>query len=296
MKMRSYALKLTTFAVLAMCFSILFGGNLVLKNLDNVLTAWGEDLQMNVYLNSGHSEQQRNELIEKIKQYPHVEKVDYASEEESLKTFQTQMAEYSLDLLKDPEIVNMIPASLGIKFKSDVRGQEQIQLMNLIKQDFKDNPAIEEISFGQDWVQKYTHITDFFAGFMLILGVSIGAASLFVISNIIQNSIRQRRAEIEVLELLGATAAMIRRPFLIEAAKIGFISMLSAVLINGLLFQILTQKFSATLALFKLTNIIQFSDFKSIILFLIMGPLLGILSSYLCLRRINTGWAAAKRI
>ncbi len=295
MKHRSLALKLTTFTVLSLCFSILFGGSLLLGNLKNILSSWGQDLQMNVYLNSGHTEEQRNSIKEKILQYPGVEDVSYVSEEESLKVFRTQMAEYALDLLKDPELVQMIPASLAVKFKTEIQGQEQLQVMNLIKKDFTNNEAIEEISFGQDWVKKYTHITEFFSGFAWILGISIAAATLFVISNVIQNSIRQRRTEIEVLELLGATANMIRRPFLFEGIKIGFAAMLTAVVFNGFLYQLLTDKFSGTLALLRLTNTIHFLDIKMILAFLIVGPLLGLVASYLCLMKINTGWSAAKR-
>ena len=293
MRKRSLALKLTTFTVLTLCFSILFGGSLLLGNLKNILSSWGQDLQMNIYLNSGHTEEQRNSIKEKVLQYPGVDEVSYLSEEESLKVFRSQMAEYALDLLKDPELVQMIPASLAVKFKTE--GPEQIQTMNQIKNDFAKNEAIEEVSFGQDWVKKYTHITEFFSGFAWILGISIAAATLFVISNVIQSSIRQRRTEIEVLELLGATANMIRRPFLFEGIKIGFAAMLSAVVFNGFLYQLLIDKFSGTLALLRLTHTIHFLDLKMIIAFLVVGPLLGLMASYLCLMKINTGWSAAKR-
>lgn len=293
MKQRSLALKLTTYTVLTLCFSILFGGSLLLGNLKNILSSWGQDLQMNIYLNSSHTEEQKNLIKEKVLQYPGVEEVSYISEEESLKFFRTQMAEYALDLLKDPELVQMIPASLAVKFKTE--GPEQIQVMNQIKNDFANNEIIEEVSFGQDWVKKYAHITEFFSGFAWILGISIAAATLFVISNVIQNSIRQRRTEIEVLELLGATANMVRRPFLFEGIKIGFVAMLTAVVFNGILYQLLMNKFSGTLALLRLTEAIHFFDIRMIFIFLLIGPLLGLVASYLCLTRINTGWSAAKR-
>lgn len=205
------------------------------------------------------------------------------------------MAAYAPDLLKDEELVEMIPASLQVKFKTEFQGPEQLQIMEQIQKDLKNEKGIDEISFGQDWVKKYTQITGFFRGLVGILGFALGGAALFVISNVIQTSIRQRRAEIEVLELLGATASMIRKPFLIEGATIGALAMVLSLGLNWGLLEFILTHFSVPLSLLKMRDTIHFLSLKQLSMFLLLGPLLGLLASYFCLRRINTGWAAARR-
>ncbi|MEK6774312.1 MAG: permease-like cell division protein FtsX [Bdellovibrionota bacterium] len=295
MKKSSLALKMTTFVVLTMCFLFLIGGSLVLKNVNHVLTSWGQDLQMTIYLDQAQTEEQRNQIIQKLSRYPDVESTRYVPQEKALEQFRVQMAEYAPDLLNDPELIQMIPSSLLVKFKSEVQGNEQLQIMKTIHQDLKNEKIVDEVSYGQEWVQKYTQINGFFSDLVIILGVSLSAAALFVISNVIQTSIRQRRAEIEVLELLGATASTIRRPFLVEGVKIGLLSIALALFLNWSVLQFILTQYAGTLALLKITDAIQFLDFKNILFFLAMGPLLGALASYICLRKINTGWAAAGR-
>lgn len=295
MKNNSLTLKITTLAVLTLCFSFLTGGALLLKNLESLLTSWGQDLQMTVYLAASQSDEERNQIEKKLSSYPSVEGVSYVSQQAALDKFSAQMSSYAPDLLKDSDLVQMIPASLQVKFKAEIQGAEQLQIMNQIGRDLKNEKSVDEVSYGQDWVKKYTQLTGFFRGLMAILGLSLGAAALFVISNVIQTSIRQRRTEIEVLELLGATAAMIRRPFLIEGATIGILSIVLALLVNWGLMQFILHRFAAPLALLKVSDMIHFLNYKSILFFLLMGPTLGLLASYFCLRKINTGWAAAGR-
>lgn len=291
----SLTLKVTTLAVLTLCFSFLTGGSLVLKNLESVLTSWGQDLQMTIYLNPNQTEEERSQIHKKISQYIAVENVSYVTRESALEKFRSQMAAYAPDLLKDEELVEMIPASLQVKFKTEFQGPEQLQIMEQIQKDLKNEKGIDEISFGQDWVKKYTQITGFFRGLVGILGFALGGAALFVISNVIQTSIRQRRAEIEVLELLGATASMIRKPFLIEGATIGALAMVLSLGLNWGLLEFILTHFSVPLSLLKMRDTIHFLSLKQLSMFLLLGPLLGLLASYFCLRRINTGWAAARR-
>ncbi len=291
----SLTLKVTTLAVLTLCFSFLTGGALILKNLESVLTSWGQDLQMTIYLDHTQTEAERNQIQKRLSSYAAVEGVSYVTRENALEKFRTQMSSYAPDLLKDSELVEMIPSSLQVKFKPEIQGTEQLQIMEQIQIDLKNEKGIEEISFGQDWVKKYTQLTGFFRGLVAILGISLGMAALFVISNVMQTSIRQRKNEIEVLELLGATASMIRRPFLIEGATIGALSIILALTLNWGLLQFILTHFDVPLSLLKMSDMIHFLDFKSIILFLVLGPALGSFASYLCLRKINTGWAAAGR-
>ena len=60
----------------------------------------------------------------------------------------------------------------------------------------------------------------FFLGGILIL------ASFFIISNVIRLNVFARKAEIEILRLVGATNTFIRLPFLIEGVALGILGSL----------------------------------------------------------------------
>ena len=57
--------------------------------------------------------------------------------ESALEKFQTQMSSYAPDLLKDAELVEMIPSSLQVKFKPEIQGAEQLQIMEQIQKELK---------------------------------------------------------------------------------------------------------------------------------------------------------------
>jgi len=295
MKKNSVHLKLMTVGVLTLCFSFIAAGAVLLQNFQQILSAWGDDLQMTVYIDQNQSVDDQTRITNKILNYAGVEKVQFVSQQESIQQFEGQMASYAPDLLKDPELARLIPSSLQVKFKSAVQGAGQIQLMEKIHMGLKEEKGITEVSYGQDWVRKYTQVTEFFRGLVLTLGISLGAAALFVISNVIQTSISQRKSEIEVLELLGATTSMVRRPFLIEGAGLGFFAMALSLTVIWFLMQFILQHFAGSLTFLRLNHLISFLNIQTILFFLVLGPILGAAASFICLRRINTGWAAAER-
>ena len=88
---------------------------------------------------------------------------------------------------------------------------------------------------------------------------------------------------------------MIRKPFLIEGATIGALAMVLSLGVNWGLLEFIQSHFSIPLSLLKMRDTIHFLGLKQLLMFLLLGPLLGLLASYFCLRRINTGWAAARR-
>ena len=69
----------------------------------------------------------------------------------------------------------------------------------------------------------------------LLLAVLLGAAAVLVIGNTVRLDIRSRANEIIVQQLIGASAAFVRRPYLYEGAWYGLAAGLVAVLLVLLL-------------------------------------------------------------
>ena len=65
-----------------------------------------------------------------------------------------------------------------------------------------------------EWVQRFHAILDIVQQGILIGGVLLGAAIIVIIGNTIRLDIQNRRDEIEVTKLIGASNAFVRRPFL----------------------------------------------------------------------------------
>jgi len=290
---RNWPLQFSTLIVVTACYLVVCGSFLVSKNLQKILTVWGEELQMTVYLSENSEVSAIESLQKKIEADANVGKVSFISKDQALNDFRVQMASYAPDIVNEKELLSLIPASFQVSLKESLRAVDHVRILEALAGTLKAEKEVAEVSFGQEWVKKYGQFLYYFEKACQALGIIIFCAALFVLSNVIRASIQSRRQEIEVLELIGATPGMIRRPFMIEGALIGFVSSVLAVgacyfaYINALRF------FENELRFLQLSQHLQFLGVGLVIGFCLVGALLGALGSYLCVRQINDGWAAS---
>ncbi len=264
------------------------------QNLTKVLTLWGDSLQMSVYLKDDAGWEQVQALQQKLKNDSRIEKSEHVSRAQALATFQEQMATYAPDLMNDAHLMKFIPESLQIQISKALPSERQLDTLKALAADLGVDNVVDSVSYGQDWVQTYASIvgTVSKAGFWIV--VLIMAASAFVISNSISSSIHQRKNEIEVLELVGAPRSMIRGPFLFEGFILGFIAGLLAIVALAAAFQMIESFLRTQGAFLQLAPHLQFFGLSQMILFVVGAGCVGLISSYLSLRKLNSGWAASR--
>lgn len=289
------SLRFATVLVLTASFSVLQMLALFSVNLQNVLTMWGQQLQVNVYLTDTATTEQTNQIQNFLKNSDKVDHVEYISSEKAVSNFKEQMASYAPDLLKDGDLLKIIPTSLQFSLSDKVSAQDQLATMKALSEQIKLQPGVDDVSFGQDWVKTYS---SFVTGLKSIAGVLImiiAIAALFVISNVIRQSISQRRDAIEVMELVGATAAFIRKPFLIEGAVISLISSSMAMIASAAIYSWGKKALMGELQFFQLASNIHFFGIFQVLGILLLSTGVGVFASYICLRSLNDGWAAGQR-
>ena len=160
----------------------------------------------------------------------------------------------------------------------------------------KQKTGVEEVSYGQDWVKSYSQMTRALKTAGIIFALVILGSALFVISNCIRSSIYQRKEEIEVLELIGATARYIRRPFLVEGVTLCGASVLAGMGICYGLFLAFQGSLKSELALLQIANHIQFISWANMVVFLVGSLVVGYGAALICLKSINDGWAASQKV
>ncbi|ASD65229.1 cell division protein FtsX [Bdellovibrio bacteriovorus] len=291
---KNWALKVSTLVVVTACFVVMGAALLVSQNFRNILTLWGEDVQMTVYLSQDLSEKGRQDIESKIKENENVAGVKFVTQEQALGDFRSQMASYAPDISQDEELLRLIPASLLVQLKSDVAAAEQTTVLQSMAGKLRQLEGVDEVSYGQDWVEKYAALVNAIELTLRALCLVILAASLFVMSNAIRASVQARKDEIVVLEMIGATPSMIRKPFLVEGAVLGVVS---SVLSLGLCFAVyigIKNLLITKLSFLQLGEHIQFMGPVLLVVFVIAGTGLGALGSYLCVRRMNDGFAGSQ--
>jgi cell division transport system permease protein len=266
------------------------------SNMQRILTLWGESQQMSVYLSDPTTTENISSLEKYFSENTNIDNLKFVKKEDALIQFREQMASYAPDLLQDSDLLKFIPASYQFSINKKVPAQDQLSIMQDIAVALKVQPGVEEVNYGQEWIKSYSTLTTGlqWAGaiFMLIIFVSAG----FVMSNSVHSSIQQRRHEIEVYELIGATAKHIRTPFLWEGAFLGGLSCVLALGLSYGIFESLKDFLKNQISFLQITQHLQFINANTIVGLVTFAIFLGGFSAWLCLRRINTGWAASQRI
>lgn len=286
-------LRLTTWLTLTACFAVLTLASLVAMNLSRILTLWGDDLQITAYLDKDFEKEKIKSIEDQLAKDPRIGKFQFISREQALTDFKFQMASYAPDLTADDELLTLIPPSFQISLAPTIPANHQADEIAKLAMSLQKIGGIEEVRYGQEWIKKYSAVLSALDAAAGSVGVVLALAALLVIGNAVRASIEARRSEIEVLELVGATSWMIRKPFLLEGALLGISSAVGALIFAAVTFSALQNLIRGELQFLQIAEHLKFLPLFTIPLCILAGGGLGATASFLCVRRINTGWSAA---
>jgi len=193
------------------------------RGLDAELT---QSATMTVYLdqNVGVSEAER--IHQAVMAQPDVSQTRLISPKEGLDELQ-------LSLGLDDTLVgldeNPLPVSIVVH-----PGDVAPDSMQALAEHFTGIAGVDEVRLDLAWVERLRQITQLGDRLALGLGVLFGLGVLLVVGNTIRLAVESRRREIEVVMLIGATHAFVRRPFLYSGAWYGLGGGIIALVLLGL--------------------------------------------------------------
>ncbi len=268
---------LTALSILTIGFALytlsVFG--LVWLNIERVLQDVEERVEVIAYLVDGSDPTDTTVLMQEVAAYPEVDSLAYVSKDDALERARQDFTEYD-ELWVDLEM-NPLPASIEITLRP---GQRTSAVVTEVARRVARFPFVEEVKFGEEWVQKL----DFLQNLSLFLGLVVGGIFLGIafvsIGATIHLVLAAREDEIAIMKMVGATRGFIMRPFMLE----GFVKgTLGAILAMLLLTATYTALESRVVAL-------GFYSPIQIVLGIVVGGLLGAMASVFALRRHLRGW------
>lgn len=197
-----------TVLVIAIALALPAGLQILLDNGKTLSQSWDGASRISLYLDITSSQSQTELLAETIRNNPAVDKVDVILPEQALEDFSASSG--FADALAELDS-NPLPPTLVIQPKATHTSPEASE--QLLAQ-FKSAPRVEKAQLDLDWVRKLHALLELAEKAASALGLALGLAVLLIVGNTIRLSVQNRREEIEVVKLVGATDAFIRRPFL----------------------------------------------------------------------------------
>ncbi len=181
--------------------------NVVIKNAQSVSGSWDNALDFSVYLQLDLTVSEAEGLARLIRQRADIASVDLVTADEALAEFKQQSGfGAALDQLGS----NPLPHALVV-WPSP--GNTSASLA-LLQEEIGNLPETDLVQVDTEWVQRFHAILDIVRQALAIGAALLGLAIVVIIGNTIRLDIENRREEIEVTKLIGASNAFVRRPFL----------------------------------------------------------------------------------
>ena len=264
-----------------------FGAFILLQeNLQNLLDSWGSQIQINAYLEKDLAVEDVQKLLDRVRAFPEVEEARHISQERAWKEFQAALGAQSgvLDgLSKD-----ILPASFEVTLKRNFRDGP---IVEAVASRLRKEKGIAVVDYPQEWVERMSLVVLAVQWAKWLLGGVLFMATFFIVGSTVKLAILARRDEVEIMQLVGASEAMIQAPFVVEGMLQGLIGGSLSILALWAMFHLLSNQIPV-FDLFGSVNQFQFLAVPNIALILAIGWLLGTAGSVFSLRRFTKTWKA----
>ena len=198
---------LMTILVIGVTLALPAAMHLVIKNAQSISASWDNALDFSVYLKAETPLDDAQRLADIISQRADVTRVTLVSAEDALLDFREHSGfGEALDHLT----VNPLPHTLVVR-PSDANTELSMGLLN---EELGNLPETDFVQVDTEWVQRFHAMLNILQRAIAMGAGLLGAAIIVIIGNTIRLDIQNRREEIEVTKLIGASNAFVRRPFL----------------------------------------------------------------------------------
>lgn len=264
--------------VIAVTLAIPAALNLVIKNARSVSEGWDNALDFSVYLASATNEEDARDLARLIQQRADVASVELITAADALEEFKVQSGfGEALDQLQE----NPLPHTLVVRPSPSNTAQS----MTLLQEELANLPESDAVQVDTEWVQRFHAILDIVRQAIAIGATLLGVAIIVIIGNTIRLDIQNRREEIEVTKLIGASNAFVRRPFLWSGFWYGLLGgLLALALVQYGLF-LLQQPVARLAGLYQSGVVVMNLDGREMLAILGVGVLLGLVGSWFAASR-----------
>jgi cell division transport system permease protein len=214
-------LSVTTIAFSLFAFG-LFG--LVALNIREQLNQLEERVEIRAFVVDGTTAEATSAALGDIASFPEVASAKLVSPEEALVRARRELGEFS-----DVFEAGILPASIDVKLKDGFRDPATVAA---VANRIKNYDFIDDVRFGEEWVQKLYRIRTIATLAGAALGLAFAGVAVIIIGSTIRMAVLARAREISIMRLVGATDGFIRSPFLIEGLLKGTLGGLLALLLT----------------------------------------------------------------
>ena len=258
------------------CLLIVGSFSILTYNVNIMVEDLNKTNEILVYIDSELPDAEAKSVGTLINQIPNVQNAVFVSREEALKDF---VAEHQEDEVFSGVDATDLRHRYVVTLADNELMEETVASLEGIAGVAKINAAFE-LAEGFTTMQKVLHIASLAVIAILLI------VSLLIISNTVKLAMYDRRDEIAIMKMVGATNGFIRLPFVVEGFTLGMIGAALAFGLEWLMYDALVARLSLVDTL-KLFSFVPFTEllWPMVATFVAAGLFVGIVGSWTSIRK-----------
>ncbi|MCI7640570.1 MAG: permease-like cell division protein FtsX [Clostridiales bacterium] len=258
------------------CLVIVGSFSALAYNLDEMVKELNQTSEILVYIDSDLSDAEARSIGTKINLLDNVRQATFVSREEALEDF---IADHDGDSAFSGVQASDLRHRYVVTLEDNTKMKETDAQLKQLPGVAKTNAAYE-LAKGFSTIQDVLHMVS--AAIIAVLLV----VSLLIISNTVKLAMYDRKDEIAIMKMVGATNGFIRLPFVVEGFTLGMMGAILAFGLEWVGYDALIQKIAAVDAL-QLFNFVSFQELliPMVVVFAAAGMFVGIVGSWTSIRK-----------
>ncbi|MDR0671629.1 MAG: permease-like cell division protein FtsX [Oscillospiraceae bacterium] len=266
--------------VIVACLLIMGSFSLLAYNLNELIGDIQNSSEIYVFVDEALSDAEARSVGTRINRLDNVDISTFVSKDEALTQFGERLNEEYSALIEGLERDN------PLRHRYVVRLIDTAQMAETAEQ-LRGVPGVDQVNARLDITENILLVRGVVNTVSLALIVVLLAVSVFIISNTVKLATFDRREEIAIMRVVGATKRFIRWPFVVEGFLLGLTGAVAAFFLQWSLYASLSRRVTEGLKNIALVQMAPFDEILPAVLlvFLLVGFLVGVGGSLLTIRR-----------
>ncbi len=258
------------------CLLIVGTFTAVTHNLSLMVEQLNNNSEILVYIDDTYTLDKAKQVETRVRLVDNVSQADLVTREQVLEEFRQSFADPSLLETVTPDTFEYRVRVLLLDNTKLANTQDRLMLV----------PGVTEVKSPDGLIQGFTDLQEVLRVVSVVLVVILLFVSLLIISNTVKMAMADRKNEIAIMKMVGATNGFIRLPYVVQGFTLGMLGAGAAFGLEWLLYDAMAGKLNA----YDTLSFLSFVPFSQILplmipVFLGAGMFVGVVGSWNSIRK-----------
>ncbi len=248
----------------------------VTHNLSLMVERLNKNSEILVYVDDTYTLDKANQVETRVRLVDNVKEANIVKREQVLEDFRDSMTDPSLLDTVSPDTFEY---RIRVNLMDNTKLEETVQRLMMI-------PGVTGVDSPDGLIEGFTDLQEVLRMVSLLLVAVLLFVSLLIISNTVKMAMADRKNEIAIMKMVGATNGFIRLPYVVQGFTLGMVGAAAAFGLEWLVYDALAGKINSYTSL-DFLGFVPFTDLLGLMIpvFVGAGMFVGVVGSWNSIRK-----------